>query len=69
MMLRERAGFIMRISFLKEIKPHYRSEGPRQGSCGVFGGMFHTIETTTMEYLISELSLNYQNQKISGIKF
>ena len=20
------------------IKPHYRSEGPRQGSCGVFGG-------------------------------
>ena len=25
--------------------------------------MFHTIETTTMEYLISELALNYMNQK------
>ena len=22
----------------QRIKPHYRSEGPRQGSCGVFGG-------------------------------
>ena len=22
------------------IKPHYHSEGPRQGSCGVFGGCF-----------------------------
>ena len=22
------------------IKPHYRSEGPRQGSCGVFWGCF-----------------------------
>ena len=38
------------------IKPHYRSEGPRQGSCCVFGGMFHTIKTIiTMEYLIEEL--------------
>ena len=25
--------------------------------------MFHTIETTAMEYLISELALNYMNQK------
>ena len=25
---------------LLRIKPHYRSEGPRQGSCGVFGGCF-----------------------------
>ena len=23
---------------IQKIKPHYRSEGPRQGSCGVFGG-------------------------------
>ena len=23
----------------RKIKPHYRSEGPRQGSCGVFGGV------------------------------
>ena len=28
-----------------------------------FWGMFHTIETTTMKYLISELALNYMNQK------
>ena len=28
-----------------------------------FWGMLHTIETTTMEYLISELALNYMNQK------
>ena len=40
------------------IKPHYRSEGPRQGSCRVFGGMFHTIKTITMEYLIEELARN-----------
>ena len=33
-----------------------------------FWGMFHTIETTNMEYLISELALNYINQKKSGIK-
>ena len=44
------------------IKPHNSSEGPRQGSCGVFLGMFHTIETTTMEYIISELALNYMNK-------
>ena len=25
--------------------------------------MFHTIETTTIEYLISEVALNYMNQK------
>ena len=25
---------------LLQIKPHYRSERPRQGSCGVFGGCF-----------------------------
>ena len=40
------------------IKPHYRSEGPRQGSCRVFGGMFHTIKTITMEYIIEELARN-----------
>ena len=45
------------------IKPHYRSEGPRQGSCRVFGGMFRTIKTITMEYRIEELALNYVNQK------
>ena len=26
------------LAFPRQIKPHYRSEGPRQGSCGVFGG-------------------------------
>ena len=51
------------------IKPHYRSEGPRQGSCRVFGGMFHTIKTITMEYLIEELARNLINQKKSGIKY
>ena len=34
-----------------------------------FWRMFHTIETTTMEYIIWERALNYMNQKISGIKF
>ena len=28
-----------------------------------FWGMFHTIETTTMEYLIAILALNLMNQK------
>ena len=28
-----------------------------------FWGMFHTIETSTMEYLIWELALNYMNKK------
>ena len=28
-----------------------------------FWGMFHTIETTTMDHLISELALKYMNQK------
>ena len=46
-----------------QIKPHYGSEGPRQGSCGVFWGMFHTIETTSMEYLIEELARNLIIQK------
>ena len=27
-------------TILLQIKPHYRSEGPRQGSCGIFGGCF-----------------------------
>ena len=46
------------------IKPHYRSDGPRKGSCGVFGGFYYTIETTTMEYLIiADLTLNFINQK------
>ena len=38
----------------------------RRTSAGIvwcFWGMFHTIGTTTMEYLISELALNYMNQK------
>ena len=28
------------VLFPTPIKPHYRSEGPRQVSCGVFGGVF-----------------------------
>ena len=28
----------IRLGSILKIKPHYRSEGPRQGSCGVFGG-------------------------------
>ena len=52
----------------QRIKPHYRSEGPRQGSCGVFWGIFHTIETTIYELMddliiIAELAVNYVNQK------
>ena len=28
---------------LLQMKPHYRSAGPRQGSCGVFRGISGTI--------------------------
>ena len=43
------------------IKPHYRSEGPRQGSCGVFGGvlLLSGLLYSTVEYLIAELFLNF----------
>ena len=42
-----------------QIKPHYRSEGPRQGSCGVFGGVLilSGLLYVTVEYLIAELNL------------
>ena len=36
-------GYLPKLIFLllgDKIKPHYRSEGPRQGSCGVLGGFF-----------------------------
>ena len=28
---------------MAQIKPHYRSEGPRQGSCGVFLGWLFSV--------------------------
>ena len=35
--------FLRYIQVTPEIKPHYRSEGRRQGSCGVFWGLYNTI--------------------------
>ena len=35
-----------RFNFYLVIKPHYRSEGPRQGSCGVFLGDFWDYRCT-----------------------
>ena len=46
-----------------KIKPHYRSEGPRQGSCAIFGGVLVLSRAlyTTMEYLVAELVINFNN--------
>ena len=45
------------------IKPHYRSEGPRQGSCAIFGGVWviSRVLYTTMENLVAELVINFIN--------
>ena len=36
--------------YLDQIKPHYRSEGPRQGSCGVFGVFFILTRLLSTNY-------------------
>ena len=49
------------VNIYEYIKPHYRSEGPRQGSSGVFGGvlLLSGLLYSTVEYLIAELFLNF----------
>ena len=43
-------NFVKNHDFWATIKPHYRSEGPRQGSCGVFWALYDTIcEVTVCE--------------------
>ena len=35
----------------RQIKPHYRSEGPRQGSCGLFLGGCVTLSANFLLYV------------------
>ena len=49
--------------FISLISPHYRSEGRRQGSCGVFGGVFLLSRLLILILLwstyLAELVLNF----------
>ena len=49
-----------------DIKPHYRSEGPRQGLCVVFGGVLILLGVLILYIYycgvsIAELALNFIN--------